>query len=1050
MSIPKAYEPQKKEDSIYDLWDKSGYFNPDKLPRSAKRKPYTISMPPPNATGTLHVGHAEFLTIEDIFIRYARMKGLAALWVPGTDHASIATQNIVEKDLAKENTTREDLGREKFLAKVNEFVASSQKTIREQIRKIGCSCDWSRERFTLDDGLSKAVRHMFVKMYEDGLIYRGYYMVNWCPRCHSTLADDEVEYKEIEEKLYYIKYGPLTLATVRPETKFGDTAVAVHPKDKKYQKYIGKTIDIETVLGPAKIKVVGDKAVNPEFGTGAIKVTPAHDPTDFAIGERHKLEIKKVIDENGKMNELAGKYAGLTTAKAREQVVADMKTKGLLEKEEPYKHNLSICYRCNTTIEPLTSRQWFVDVNKRIPGKKQSLKETAIDSVKSGKIAIIPDRFNKTYYRWMESLKDWCISRQIWYGHRIPVWYKKLEKPIVITYFVHGATKDNEAGLSTGNSDISLSNLGIKQANELKDKLGNKKFDVVICSDMKRAKETTEIVFGKEYITDKRLNEIDYGRFNQKAIDYIDTEGKKTKELFSLKKEYVSEPFPKGESYLEVKNRIEEFLADVTAKYPGKKIAIVAHSAPQLALDAITNGKSFDQAFSKDWRNTMSWQPGWNYTLDRLTYVGEKAPEDDSFKQDSDTLDTWFSSSLWTFSTLGWPKKTKDLKRFHPTSVMETGYDILFFWVARMIMMTNYALSEIPFKNVYLHGLVRTKSGAKMSKSKPETMIDPLDMISKYGTDALRLSLIIGTTPGNDIRLYEEKIAGYRNFTNKLWNISRFIMARNAKGKTTKPTLADKWIMSRLNQLTKQTTDNLENFKLGQAGDDLYSFVWHELADWYLEISKIKGMTTPKLLSEILDVVLRLLHPFTPFVTETLWQEMGKKKLLMIEDWPKANTRATDKKAEKDFALIQSIITEIRNLRSTYKIDPARKISGSMAKKSKKFILENLPIINQLGRLNLQVANASTKQKQGDVHLHFKGVDILLPLGSIIDVDQEKVRLQKKIDKLKNITVLIGKKLENNEFTANAPEEVVAEEKQRLGDLKDKQKKLREMLRNLE
>ncbi|MBU1151830.1 valine--tRNA ligase, partial [Patescibacteria group bacterium] len=565
IELEKSYEAKKYEDKIYENWEKSGFF---KAKVDKNKKPYTISMPPPNATGMLHLGHAIMLAIEDILIRYHRMKGYEALWLPGTDHASIATQNKVEQQLAEKGLDKYKLGRKHFLEEVEKYVAKSQNTIRNQIRKMGASCDWSRERYTLDKGLTNAVQEVFIRMYKDGLIYRGDRIVNWCPRCESTLANDEVEYKEANEKLYWIKYGPFTLATTRPETKLGDTAVAVHPKDKRYKEMIGKKYMIPGVLGEFEIIVVGDNAVDPKFGSGAVKVTPAHSFTDFEIAQRHKIPAKSIIDEQGRMMANCGKYEGMTTLECREAIVKDMKKMGLIEKIEDYQHNLSVCYRCGTTIEPLISKQWFINVDKPVikeGGKKVSLKEKSIEVIKKKKIKIVPDRFNKTYFNWMENLHDWCISRQIWFGHRIPIWYCK----------------------SCGHQEAS-----------------------------------------------------------------------KTKPLNNC------------------------------AKCKGEK-----------------------------------------------------------WKQDEDTLDTWFSSGLWTFSTLGWPEKTPEFKYFHPTAVLETGYDIIFFWVARMIMMTSYALNDIPFKTVYLHGLIRDKQGRKMSKSL-NNGIDPLEMIEKYGTDAVRLSLVIGNTPG--------------------------------------------------------------------------------------------------------------------------------------------------------------------------------------------------------------------------------------------------------------------------------------------------------------
>ncbi|MBU0613442.1 class I tRNA ligase family protein, partial [Patescibacteria group bacterium] len=746
--LPKAYNPRQVEASIYKAWEDSGYFNPDNLPKSHK-KPFSIVLPPPNVTGKLHIGHAVMLAIQDILIRYKRKQGFKTLWLPGMDHAAIATQNAVEKELKKKGKTRHDLGRKKFLEEVERFVTESKSTITKQLKSMGSSLDWSRERFTLDENLSKTVKEVFQKMYEDGLIYRGDRVVNWCPRCQSTLSDDEVEYKETKAPFYYFKYGPVVIGTARPETKFADKVIIVHPKDKRYKNIVGKEFDVDWIEGKIKAKVIADHAAEMDMGTGAMTITPAHSHLDFELAKKYNLEIEQIIDKDGKLTASAGQFEGMLASEAREKIVEVMKKKGLVDKiDEDYVHNLSICYRCGTSVEPLLSKQWFVDVNKKIPGRNKSLKNLSSEVVKSKAIRIIPDRFNKTYFQWMDNLRDWCISRQIWYGHQIPVWYKKLEKPVEITYFAHGTTPDNENSIATGQSNPSLSELGKKQVQDLGETISDKHFDVVICSDLSRAVETAEIAFPKiKIVQDRRLRECNYGDLNGKP-------GK----LFKEMKHYIDHKHSgNGESYQDVEKRVKSLLNDIAKNYPGKKVAIVSHKFTQLSLEILINGKTWEQAIDEDWRPKKAWKPGWNYLLDTTdTYVGIEAPKEKGWQQDPDTLDTWFSSALWTFSTMS----EKDQKTFHPTSVMETGYDILFFWVARMIMMTTYVKKEVPFKDVYLHGLVRTKSGEKMSKSKPETTIDPLEVSQKYGTDAVRLSLIVGSTPGNDVRLYEEKIEG--------------------------------------------------------------------------------------------------------------------------------------------------------------------------------------------------------------------------------------------------------------------------------------------------
>ena len=690
--------------------EKSGFLKAN--PKS-KKKPFTIIMPPPNANGVLHIGHAVFVTLEDIMIRYQRMKGREVLWLPGTDHAGIMTQVVYEKKLAKQKKTRFDLGREEFYKQTYKFSMENKKKVENQLRKLGASCDWSRSKFTLNPKISKAVFYTFKKMYEDGLIYRGKRIINWCPRCQTALSDLEVDHQKRKDPLFYIKYGPLILATVRPETKFGDTAIAVHPDDKRYKKYINKEIKVKTVLGEVKMKVISDKNIDPEFGTGVVKITPAHDPNDFEIGKRHKLEIRQVIGFDGKMNKKAGKYVGMKILEAREKIVKELQKMNLIEKiDSNYKHSVAVCERCKTTIEPLISEQWFI--------KTKKLAAPAIKAVKDKKIEFIPKYFKKTYYHWMENIRDWCISRQIWWGHRIPVWYCQCGKKIVA--------------------------------------IQKPKF----CPKCKNSK----------------------------------------------------------------------------------------------------------------------------------------------LKQDTDTLDTWFSSGQWPFTVFGWPKKTEDFKYFYPTTVLETGWDILFFWVARMIMFGIYCTKRIPFHYVYLHGLVRDKDRQKMSKSKGN-VIDPLGVIDLYGADALRMALVFGTSPGRDVIISEDKIISQRKFTNKIWNATRFILGQIGNSKFQNPKLkiktqsltkADKKILKALNKTVKLVTKNLDDFQFHEAAQNAYHFFWHEFCDYYIEESKKQFQTpnikyqTSNILLYVLLASLKLLHPFMPFITEEIYQKLpleNKKKCLMVEQWPK-------------------------------------------------------------------------------------------------------------------------------------------------------------------
>lgn len=866
--IPKTYEPGKYEDEIYKLWEKSGFFNPDNLELPKNAKPYTIILPPPNITDKLHMGHASMLAIEDLLIRFHRMKGFRTLWLPGSDHAAIATQNAVEKKLLTErNITRHDLGREKFLEEVWKFLRETQKTIFLQFKKMGSSLDWSREAFTLDEPRKEAVKKMFMDMYQEGLVYQGKRIVNWCPRCHSTLADDELEYKEEKGKLYWLKYGPFILATSRPETKLGDTAVAVYPGDKRYAKMVGKKYKIPGVLGEFEIVVVADKAVDPKFGSGAIKVTPAHSFADNEIARRHNLPLKQIINEEGKMMENCGKYCGMTTKEAREAIVKDMERMGLIDHiEENYAHNLSVCYRCRTVNEPIISKQWFVAVDKKIKrlGNK-SLKEKAIEVAKNGKIKFIPVRFTKRYIDWMENLHDWCISRQIWFGHSMPVWKK------------------------------------------------------------------------------------------------------------------------------------------------GEEI-----------------------------------------------YVGENPPEGKEWKQEKDTLDTWFSSGMWTFSTLGWPhnfkndKKTADLATFHPTQVLETGYDILTLWVSRMIMMTLFAVGEIPFENVYLHGLVLDKLGKKMSKSKGNG-IDPLDMVKKYGADAVRLSLLVGSTPGNDVKMYEEKIEGFRNFVTKLWNIYRYTVNSTDDfklveiiGRNNVKTLSDEWIVSRLNEVILEISENIDNYKFSLAGEVLQNFIWNDFADWYVEISKMEKNV--KILGYVLDKILKLSHPFAPFVSEKIYQDLDNKSILMIQKWPEADKKLINTKSEREFGELQEIITKIRNIRASYSIDPGKSIEAYGTK------IENAEIIEKLAKISCScrtATTATTATSENGIAIAGKNIKITLNVASLIDIEKEKIKLKKEIKNLENLISKNVSLLANKDFLKSAPKDIIEQNKNKLKEYQEKLKNQKELLKNL-
>lgn len=862
--LPKIYDPKKVEDKIYQIWEESGFFNPDNLDLPENARPYTIILPPPNITDKLHLGHGSIIAIEDLLIRLHRMKGYRALYLPGTDHAAIATHNVVERKLLKETgETRHDLGREKFLEEVWKFLHITKGTILKQARKMGGSFDWSREAFTMDDERKIAVKKLFVDMYNEGVIYRGERIVNWCPRCHSTLADDEMEYEAQKTILYTFKYSkdfPIAIATTRPETKLGDTAVAVNPKDERYKKFIGQTFDVNFLGVSLKIKVIADWQVEKDFGTGALGVTPAHSMTDWKMAEDNELEIIKVINEEGKIREGFGKFSSMSAIEARKAVTKEIKKNGIMEKEEEIDNNLSLCYRCGTAIEPLPSKQWFVAVDKKLErlGNK-SLKERAIEAAEKKQIKFIPFRFTKRYTDWMENLHDWCISRQIWFGHEIPVYYK------------------------------------------------------------------------------------------------------------------------------------------------GEEI-----------------------------------------------YVGEKAPKGEDWIQDPDTLDTWFSSSMWTFSTLGWPdnfkgtEKSGDLKKFHPTQVLETGYEIITLWVSRMIMMSFFALGEIPFENVYLHGMVLDKFGKKMSKSKGNG-IDPLDMIEKFGTDSVRLSLLIGSTPGNDMRVSEEKIENYRNFVNKLWNISRFVTAKigdnNSEEKIEEKNLtsADKWIIGKAKTLITEVTSDLDKYNFSLAGERLQDFTKNDFADWYLEVAKFENNQAEKniILGKILEDILKLWHPFIPFITEEIWSNLNKEKLLLIENWPtleswnKITTESCDDQADA-FVKTQTIITAIRNLRAENKIEPTKKLktviyAGKDFKqiKNAEVLIKNLR--TSVGELIIEKSGKKTAEA---LYVIVGGVEIYL-INEIDKVAEQK-RIARDLENLQKYVAGLEQRLSNEEFIKKAPSQIIDQEKEKL------------------
>ena len=852
--LADRYDPKPVEARWYPEWEARGYFGAD--PASAK-KPYSIVMPPPNVTGSLHMGHALDFTLQDVLIRYHRMAGWNALWVPGTDHAGIATQVVVERQLAAEGKTKDDVGREAFLARVWKWTEESSGTIKSQLRRLGASCDWSRERFTLDSGLTAAVREEFVRLYEEGLLYRDDRLINWCPRCQTVLSDLEVDREERDGEFVYIKYGPLTLGTVRPETKLGDTGLAVHPKDRRYRKYVGQTLTIPSVQGDIEIKVVADEAVDPKFGTGVIKVTPGHDPVDFEIGRRHGLPVRSVIGFDGKMTALAGTYAGMDRFECRRQIVADMQALGLIERIEPYRHAVGLCYRCKTVVEPLVSRQWFMNM--------QSMAEMAVKAVRSRRMRIVPRAWTKTYFHWMENIRPWCVSRQLWWGHRIPAWYCDADGS------VHVARQDLTACPQCGGA----------------------------------------------------------------------------------------------------------------------------------------------------------------------------------LRQDPDVLDTWFSSGLWPFSTLGWPQETADLKTFYPTSVLVTGYDIIFFWVARMAMLGLKFMGDVPFRDVFLHTIVRDPEGQKMSKTKGN-VVDPLLFMEQYGTDAFRFTLAALSVPGvRDIRIAEERVEGSRNFANKVWNAARFVLA-NLDGydprlaRKSAPSVADRWIRSRLAATTRTVRASLDRYRFNDAASAVYQFLWHEFCDWYLEIAKrslyqtedrAARARTQKTLVETLETTLRLLHPFMPFISEEIWQKLPHEgPSIMIAPFPKAGRGATDTAAEAEMDVAVALASAIRTVRSESRVPPAAEVAVTVrppAAAAAAGYEAAAPLVGALTRARVSVVPGAERPPRSALAVA-AGAEVYVHMEGAVDLAAERARLTREIERAQKEIAFRQGKLARPEFVERAPADVVARERSRL------------------
>jgi len=878
--LQSVYNPKIVEDEWYKYWLKNDIFTAKN--KKSKENNYSIVMPPPNITGSLHIGHALNNTLQDIMIRWKRMQGYNVLWLPGTDHAGIATQNVVEREIAKEGKTRYDIGREEFTKRAWQWRDKYGSNILNQLKKIGCSCDWSRLRFTLDEGLSKAVRKVFVTLFEEGLIYRSNYVINWCPRCQTALADIEVEQREENANLYYVEYPiknspeeKITVATTRPETMLGDTAIAVNPKDKRYKKYIGK-VAILPLVG-RELPIVADDYVDPEFGTGAVKITPAHDLNDFELGQRHDLEEINILNDDGTTNKNAGKYNNMSVMECRKKIIEDLKEKGYLQKVDSYRHSIGHCYRCDTVIEPYLSKQWFVKI--------EELAKPAIDAVETDKTTFVPKRWSKVYFEWMYNIRDWCISRQLWWGHRIPVWY---------------------------------------------------------CQDC-------------------------------------------------------------GEMMVLMDDPLE------CSKCHSKNII-----------------------------------------------------------QDKDVLDTWFSSALWPFSTLGWPEDTPDLEEFYPTSLLITGFDIIFFWVARMMMMGLKFKNDIPFEKVFINPLIKDIEGKKMSKSKGN-VIDPLLMIDQYGADALRMTLAALTIQANYIRLAKEKIETFRNFTNKIWNVARFSLTHledfdpeEVKKDDLKYSLFDEWILYQLNNTVKKVTESLNNFKFSDAAMTIYDFSWNYFCDWYVELIKetlyskdgtAEKKTAQYVLWFVLDNILRLLHPFMPFITEEIWQKIPHKELsISISSWPEYEKIRAKKNLEEKVLTIQEVIKTIRNIKAEMNIPLAKGIDvliNVVNNEKEELIEEHLPFIKNLAHVQSFQVGDSLEKPECSATGVLEDIEIFIPLAGVIDLEAEIQRLEKKVQKTEKDMIVINKKLNNADFIQKAPENIIKKEREKIKELTDIRDRIEKNLKAL-
>jgi len=1088
----KEYNPNEIEKNWYKKWVEENLFTAD---NSSEKETFSIVMPPPNVTGSLHIGHALNLTLQDIMIRYKRMKGYNVLWLPGFDHAGIATQWVITRELEKQGINKFELGREKFVQKIWEWVPKTMATIKKQIQTLGASCDWTRQRFTLDEGFARAVREAFSKLYREGLIYKAPYIVNWDPKDRTAISDLEVEYKEEEGNLWYIKYPVvdengnetgeyITVATTRPETMLGDTAVAVNPEDERYKELIGKKVKLP--LAPEKriswdgkeevsnlIPIVADEYVDKEFGTGAVKITPAHDPNDFEVGQRHKLPMVIVMDEKASMNENAGEFKGLERYEARKKIVEKLEELDLLEKVEKIKHNVGHSQRSGAVVEPYLSIQWFVNTRE--------LAKKAIEIVEDGNLKFIPENWKKTYLNWMYEIRDWCISRQIWWGHRIPVWYcEKCNHSNVFSDEIFNSLVEKVIFNMYANTRIQQ----VFSEKEVIDYLFSPNFnqsdktniqffeDVVFHSEIPELKNEKEInkFLNRTY---KKVPILDEALLDNKEIDEKELIGFLPHAVFYMYEHgYIGKSFTTNdviEGYKKHADEIKAVYRIVLNKLKREDVLLDKEKLEKWLIDHAYGNCPKGRIFFTEKEGTFSVIEdnikGYKYYLElKCEKCGSSL-----LTQDEDVLDTWFSSALWPFGTLGWPEKTEDLDKFYPTSLLITGFDIIFFWVARMIMMGMKFMNEKPFFDVYIHAIVRDEKGEKMSKTKGN-VIDPLDMISKYGADSLRYTLTALAAQGRDIRLSEKRIEGYKHFANKIWNASKYVLTNlenygeNITYNITYLNLSyeDKWILTKLNETINKVEKSLKEYRYNEYAQEIYDFFWHNYCDWYLEFTKeriYKGTpeeTTVALsvLTYVLDKSLRLLHPIMPFITEEIWQKLPIKdsEYIAVSKFPEYKEELVFPRDSENIEYLKEVIISIRNVRADFGIEPSRKLNIYIKPEDEEFeeVLKSLePSIKLLAKADKVIISRDLDKPKNTVIAISTKAESYIDISGSIDIEREIERQEKLLKDVEKSLGISERKLSNENFIKKAPKEVVDKERERYEELKQRETKIKSIIKNL-